>query len=178
MNFITEIPGAADIQAYDLQDLLAHEHQTWTVNKSRPAFLILQRETKDPLYDTREDFYFRDQTVMKVVSFGLKLEHEANCLNFHWYLIGTYGYSRIRNSRPALLQINNQGNFTGEVMLPCAGSIEMLECLRQAFIAYKTGHGFRESGTQKMMVDYSRVLPCDSEDKPIIINPDGSVTRP
>ena len=177
MNFITEIPAGADIQTYELQDLLAHEHQTWTADKSLPAFLILQRETKDPLYDTREDFYFRDKDVLKVVSFGLKLEHEANCLVFHWYLIGTYGYSRIRNSRPALLKINPQGEFTGEVMLPCAGSVDMLECLKQAFIAYKTGHGFRDSGTQKMLVDYSRVLPCDDAEQPLVINADGSVSQ-
>ena len=112
-----------------------------------------------------------------MVSFGLILIHNENCLNFHWYVISTYGFGNVKYERPVLLEVDRKRHFSGEVYQPCAGSKAMLESLVQAFIAYKTDHGFVESATQRMFVDYSRVMPCPDEPIKIQILPDGRVKR-
>ena len=177
MPFITEIPSEKDIHEYNLSPLLAHPHNTWTVDKNSDTFLILQRECQDPLYNTHEDFYFGHQDELNVVSFGLRLTNDGDCLIFHWLLISTYGgLSRLTGgNHSVLLKVNEKGRISGDVLIPKSDSADMLESLKAAFIAYKTDHGFEENSHQRMIVDCHAAI-CDA-DTGIVIAPVGSVHR-
>ena len=177
MRYITEIPNDCDIDEYHLSELLAHRDQTWTVSKTKCSFLILHQEYKDLHYNTREDFYFSFQGAIRLVSFGLILLNDGNCLNFHWYVISTYGSGGTKRLRPVLLEVDEHRHFNGEVYYPSADSVAMLDSLVKAFTAYKTDHGFTENSTQRMFVDYSRVMPDENEPVEVKILPDGRVIR-
>ncbi len=185
MPFITEIPDPQEVAQYRLGHLLNNRFQTWTVDKSVPAFLIFQQEQPDALYKTREDFYFHLLDHTLVASFGLKLQPQDNGgLLFHWYLLSSYGLSRFPDSQPVMLAVDDEGSYTGVVDPDIADQTfngyhrqSVLTLLKEAFVCYKTYYGFQAGSSQSMMVDESRLV-VHAEEHPLIILPDGRVMPP
>lgn len=186
MPFQTLIPTPEETERYGLSHLFSHEHQTWTADTALPAFLIFHQECKDALYQTREDFYFHFLGQTMVASFGLDLKHEDGVLVFRWYLLSSYGLARFKSSRPAVLLVDETGSFSSRVIQGRPhetvhggySGADILALLKEAFTSYKTHHGFRESGTQKMIVDESRLVAETDSPPSVEIRPDGSIRRP
>lgn len=185
MSFVTAVPTEQEITEFHLANLRQHALQTWTVDKSIPAFLILKQQRHDPLYRTREDFYFHFLGQTVIASFGLELGHEGDVLVFRWYLLGSYGTVGFSSGQQAVVLVDEDGRYADTRVIGGHGEPprhhgysrqDILEKLKEAFISYRKHYGFSENSSQKIVVDESRILPTE-EDADLRILPDGRVVR-